>query len=220
MQEIMIAIVLGIAVGCSDLLNYNVKKWLSRFSTVSLFIMLLCLGAKRQQEFAHARIKCEPMHALTGRVNQHGRSAVQEIAGGYLFGTGLEDFIKLHFTGTAGLTAQDGENGPDVDVHINVGGAIQRVKDQHVVPAGECRRNAHQFRILFGSYGAQHTGTLHPVQKNPVGKIVKLLDILTLNVDIPGAAKNIKQTSLIYAAAYDFGRKNKIMKQRSKAVTA
>lgn len=46
MQEIMIAIVLGIAVGCSDLLNYNVKKWLSRFSTVSLFIMLLCLGAK------------------------------------------------------------------------------------------------------------------------------------------------------------------------------
>ena len=45
MQEIMIAIVLGIAVGCSDLLNYNVK-WLSRFSTVSLFIMLLCLGAK------------------------------------------------------------------------------------------------------------------------------------------------------------------------------
>ena len=46
MQEIMIAIVLGIAVGYSDLLNYNVKKWLSRFSTVSLFIMLLCLGAK------------------------------------------------------------------------------------------------------------------------------------------------------------------------------
>ena len=46
MQEIMIAIVLGIAVGCSDLLDYNVKKWLSRLSTVSLFIMLLCLGAK------------------------------------------------------------------------------------------------------------------------------------------------------------------------------
>ena len=65
-------------------------------------------------------------------------------------------------------------------------------------------------------HGAQHTGTLHPVQKNPVGKIIKLLDILTLNVDIPGAAKNIKQTSLIYAAGYDFGRKNKIMKQRSK----
>ena len=46
MQEFMIAIVLGIAVGYSDLVNDNVKKWLSRFSTVSLLIMLLCLGAK------------------------------------------------------------------------------------------------------------------------------------------------------------------------------
>lgn len=46
MQEIMIAIVLGIALGCTDLLNYNVKKWLNHLSTVSLFIMLLCLGAK------------------------------------------------------------------------------------------------------------------------------------------------------------------------------
>ncbi len=46
MQEIMIAIVLGIAVGWTDLLNYNIKKWLNHFSTVSLFIMLVCLGAK------------------------------------------------------------------------------------------------------------------------------------------------------------------------------
>lgn len=46
MQEIMIAIVLGVALGCTDLLNYNLKKWLNHLSTVSLFIMLLCLGAK------------------------------------------------------------------------------------------------------------------------------------------------------------------------------
>ena len=147
------------------------------------------------------------MHALTGRINQHGRSAVQEIAGGYLFGTGWRISSSCTSPVRPGLRRKMEKMVPDVDVHIDVGGAIQRVKDQHVVPAGRCR-NAHQFRILFGSYGAQHTGTLHPVQKNPVGKIVKLLDILTLNVDIPGAAKNIKQTSLIYAAGYDFGRKN------------
>ena len=65
MQEIMIAIVLGIAVGCSDLLNYNVKKWLSRFSTVSLFIMLLCLGAK---------IGCEA--ELLGKLDQLGGNSL------------------------------------------------------------------------------------------------------------------------------------------------
>lgn len=46
MQEIMIAIVLGIALGCTGLLNYNAKKWLNHLSTASLFVMLLCLGAK------------------------------------------------------------------------------------------------------------------------------------------------------------------------------
>ena len=72
MQEIMIAIVLGIAVGCSDLLNYNVKKWLSRFSTVSLFIMLLCLGAK---------IGCDA--ELLGKLDQlGGKSLAVFIIGG------------------------------------------------------------------------------------------------------------------------------------------
>lgn len=46
MQEIMIAIVLGVALGCTDLLNYNLKKWLNHLSTVSLFIMLLVWALK------------------------------------------------------------------------------------------------------------------------------------------------------------------------------
>ena len=79
MQEIMIAIVLGIAVGCSDLLNYNVKKWLSRFSTVSLFIMLLCLGAK---------IGCDA--ELLGKLDQlgsfyHWRQRADALAGAEAF---------------------------------------------------------------------------------------------------------------------------------------
>ena len=86
MQEIMIAIVLGIAVGCSDLLNYNVKKWLSRFSTVSLFIMLLCLGAK---------IGCDAellgkLDQLGGEISGHGsfyhwRQRADAVAGAEAF---------------------------------------------------------------------------------------------------------------------------------------
>lgn len=40
------AIVFGIALGCTDLLNYNMKKWLNRLATAGLFLMLSCLGAK------------------------------------------------------------------------------------------------------------------------------------------------------------------------------
>lgn len=46
MQEIIIAILIGIVLGWFDLLSYRTKLWLSRISTVCLFIMLLCLGAK------------------------------------------------------------------------------------------------------------------------------------------------------------------------------
>lgn len=46
MQEIIIAIVLGIIVGCTDRLTYNVKKMLNHLSMLSLLVMLFCLGAK------------------------------------------------------------------------------------------------------------------------------------------------------------------------------
>ena len=44
MQEIMLAIVLGIAVGLANLLSYKIKFYLSKLST--LCTMLFCLGAK------------------------------------------------------------------------------------------------------------------------------------------------------------------------------
>ena len=45
MQEIMLAIVLGIAVGLANLLSYKIKFYLSKLSTLCLCTML-CLGAK------------------------------------------------------------------------------------------------------------------------------------------------------------------------------
>lgn len=46
MQEIMLAIVLGIAVGLANLLSYKIKFYLSKLSALCLCTMLFCLGAK------------------------------------------------------------------------------------------------------------------------------------------------------------------------------
>ena len=46
MQEIMLAIVFGIAVGLANLLSYKIKFYLSKLSTLCLCTMLFCLGAK------------------------------------------------------------------------------------------------------------------------------------------------------------------------------
>ena len=46
MTIIICAITAGILLGWMDVFNYKTKLWLNRISTVCLFIILLCLGAK------------------------------------------------------------------------------------------------------------------------------------------------------------------------------
>ena len=46
MTIIICAITAGIILGWLDVFNYKTKLWLNHVSTVCLFIILLCLGAK------------------------------------------------------------------------------------------------------------------------------------------------------------------------------
>ena len=46
MTIIICAITAGIVLGWLDVFNYRTKLWLNRVSTICLFIILLCLGAK------------------------------------------------------------------------------------------------------------------------------------------------------------------------------
>ena len=46
MTIIICAITAGIILGWLDVFNYRTKLWLNRVSTVCLFTILLCLGAK------------------------------------------------------------------------------------------------------------------------------------------------------------------------------
>ncbi len=46
MTAIIVAMVLGIIVGCCNIFNYTVKKWLDHLSKLALFVMIWCLAAK------------------------------------------------------------------------------------------------------------------------------------------------------------------------------
>ncbi len=46
MQEILLAIVFGIAIGLFNLLSYKVKFYLNKFPKVCLCTLLFCLGTK------------------------------------------------------------------------------------------------------------------------------------------------------------------------------
>ncbi len=46
MTEIFIAIAIGIAIGCTNILSYQTRKIANTICKVALFIMLWCLAAK------------------------------------------------------------------------------------------------------------------------------------------------------------------------------
>lgn len=87
MQEIMLAIVLGIAVGLANLLSYKIKFYLSKLSTLCLCTMLFCLGAK---------ISCDDaLLAKLGTLGvQAGAIAFGAVCGSILFYLPLLNFWR------------------------------------------------------------------------------------------------------------------------------
>ena len=69
MQEIMLAIVLGIAVGLANLLSYKIKFYLSKLSTLCLCTMLFCLGAKIGCDDALLLCLCTMLFCLGAKIS-------------------------------------------------------------------------------------------------------------------------------------------------------
>ena len=74
------------------------------------------------------------MHTIACGVHQHGGRAVHNIAGRELPVSRLQHIDqRVAQIGGVRLTAEDGEDGPDAHVDINITGAIQRVKDNNML---------------------------------------------------------------------------------------
>ena len=76
------------------------------------------------------------------------------------------------------------------------------------VPVG----NGNDVGILFGSHYTEVPGFPQDVEEHLVGKIVKLLDFLALDIFFPGQAQDLHQSSFIDLPGDDFGGKSKLIK--------
>lgn len=83
MEIIILAIVVGIALGWLDAFSYRVRLWLNRLSTVCLFVMLLCLGAK---------IGCDA--GLLGQIERLGRQSLI-LGGSAILGSLLMLYVAI-----------------------------------------------------------------------------------------------------------------------------
>ena len=135
-----------------------------------------------QHECADFGLQRKAVNSLSGRVHEDGGSAVEHVAGGHLFPAGLQ---HRRFPGGSLRATQDRENGAHTNVHIDVGRAVQRVKDHDVLPAfGVVDR--HRVFVLLGDQEGHAFARAQTMQQGVVGVDVEFLLRLTLDVGCVG----------------------------------
>src|SRR5258707_3820882 len=147
----------------------------------------------RQQELADGRIEREAMHALPRGVHQHGAGAVDHVAGRHLSPAGLQHV--LHFAGTpARDLLHDAENGAHRDVDVDVGGAVERIEQQAVLPAAKPLGYGNDPGLLLGRHRAEPAAVVHGLDDGVVGEHVELLLDFALHVRVLGGAEDVRET--------------------------
>jgi hypothetical protein len=94
----------------------------------------MVMSGMGQDELADVLIQREAVDAVAGGQHHHGRRAVKGITGGHLLGAGLQEVAHGGLFDAA-RAAQDGEDGADGDVDVDVGGAVERVEGDQVLAA-------------------------------------------------------------------------------------
>ncbi len=85
-----------------------------------------------ETEFPNRRIECETMDAMTRGIHHHRTGPVDDVPSGNLFPTLLETVREPGFARRAECSVYRKDR-PDRRVHVDVGRAIERVKQQNVL---------------------------------------------------------------------------------------
>lgn len=85
-----------------------------------------------ETEFPDCRIECETVDAMTRGIHHHRTGPVDDVSGGNLFPTLLETVRQADFACLAEGSVYR-KDCPDRRVHVDVGRAIERIKQQNVL---------------------------------------------------------------------------------------
>ncbi len=136
------------------------------------------------------RIKHESVHAPASSDDQHRRRTVQSIPGSHLVSSGLQSFLQRRSGDAFHLrsTAPDPEDGPDRNEAVDVGRTVERVEHDDVL-ALAFGFNFDYGLVLLGHKQAGRVRGTQEVDEQFVGEYVEFLDLLALDVRVPGDTK-------------------------------
>ena len=133
-----------------------------------------------QDEVAVLAVERETMRAGADGQHQHGRRAIDGIAGGHLLVARLE--VVGGFGIAGGRPLQYRENGADRDIDVAVRRAVERVEDQHVTAARILVGNAIRIVHFLGRHAGELAAPFAMAQDGVVGQHIQLLLHFALHV--------------------------------------
>ncbi len=160
----------------------------------------------RQHERADGRIQREHMHAVTGRVSQHRAAAVKHVTGGNLLQTLLQN-RRLHIAiGSIAVrrTFHDGENRADVDIRVDVAGAVERIEQNDVSAFVAGIRDHMRFFVFLRDQQADVAAITEAAHQRAVGDLVQLLHFLALDIHFARGAHDVRQAAARNLRGDDF----------------
>ncbi|VTT27757.1 Uncharacterised protein [Klebsiella pneumoniae] len=142
------------------------------------------------------------MHATAGGVNQHGGGAVNHVPGRNLLAARLQEVFFGHRRTRWGNTAVDGEDGTDRHVNVDVGGAVQRIHQHHVLAVFDAFED-HNLIFFFRGDTGHDAARFQSRLQLFVGKQIELHLFFALNIFSAAGAENIDQASFVNIAVDD-----------------
>ncbi len=160
----------------------------------------------RQQKLADGRIEGEAVDAVSSRVDEHRRRAVDDVACRHLVAPRLQRVLHRDAPEVIIRNLIDGENGADGHVHVHVARSVERIEQDHVLALAAVEEQRDGFGVLFGADEAHLAAASERPHELLVGEHVELFLDLALHVHVPGVAeKVVDETSLAHVAVDDLG---------------
>src|SRR3989338_11601465 len=76
----------------------------------------------------------------------------------------------------------NGENGPNGDIHVNIGRTVEGIKIEDIIAIFIGLGDVDEILFLFTGHGTEHADVIHHSDHGLVGKLIQLLDVLPLNI--------------------------------------
>ena len=159
-----------------------------------------------EAEAADGRVVGKAVDPKARGVDQHSGGAIDNITGGHLTVARLQEVLQGHPGARLADPAIDGEDGPDRDVDVDVGRAVERIDQHHILGvAGELGIEGDEVLLLLGRHAAHLATGLQRRLEALVGVDVQLLLHLPLHVFGPHGTDDVRQPRLVDLPVHHLG---------------